>query len=394
MDDRRPVLVMARSFPPSIEAGGSIVLRNLFGRIDPHDFVVVRGNLQPQEPATRLCVPTAVVDIFPPRYVYSRFSFLYAPIVCLVAMLFAIRHRPRHLLALFPFDFFVIAAYWVARLLRLPYSIYFHDVWEEARESKIQKKVAHLFEPRIFHGAKHIFVISDALKEHFGKKYGVDCISVRHPIPFDIFPPQVRYDGEIKGQYHIIYTGNVSPLNYDVVKNLIAAVRRIQDRPIQIDFCTGQSPAELVQWLGITKEDRITIKTVPSADIPRIQQNADVLFVGISFELDAATANTVFPTKFAEYLCAGKPILVHAHADSFLARFVRDHECALLVDKPDVDQLQQAITDLLSKPQLALHYAQKAVETARYFEDRQQVRILADALGMKSSDRFIAYQGP
>jgi glycosyltransferase involved in cell wall biosynthesis len=383
MNYQRPVIVMARSFPPSIEAGGSVVLRNLFGRIDPRDFVVVAGNLPPQDPVTRLNVPTAVVDIFPARYIYSRFGFLFVPIVCMVAVLFALRYRPRHILALYPFDFFAIAAYWVACLLCLPYSIYLHDVWEEAQKSSIQKKIARLFEPRLVRQAKHVFVISDALREHFKKKYGVECIVVRHPIPFHIFLPKVRYDGASKNLYHIVYTGNVSQLNCDTVRNLIDSGRHIRDIPIQIDFCTAQTSAELARWLGITKKDRVTIQTVSSAEIPYIQQNADLLFVGISFELNAMTANTVFPTKFTEYLCAGKPIIVHAPADSFLARFVREHECAYLVEKPDMERLCQAIVDLLSKPQLATHYARKAVETAQYFEDRRQVHILADALGMR-----------
>jgi len=379
-----PVLVIARSFPPSVEAGGSTVAYNLFRQIEPDDYVVVRGNLQPEDPSLVLPVRTWTWDIRPRRYLYTRFSAVLIPLLVVKILAISRKVHPRHLLLFYPFDFFAVAGWIASRLLGLPFSIFLYDTWEESQANLLQRWVAHAFEPRLLCEAEEVFVISPALKRHFDSKYSIRSIPILHPMPFERFFPQVRYAGKVKDVYRIVYTGNVSQLNLDSVKNLIHVVRKIQTPPIRVEIYTGQSPEYLRQALELCPTDAVRIQFVSSVAIPDIQRSADVLFVGLAFsDLDETTRFTTFPTKFVEYLTAGQPILVHAPAKTYLAEFIRQNGCAELVDQPGPEMLQKALLRLINQPQYASTLVKQAVNTAWQFDDTRQVALLADRLKMR-----------
>lgn len=378
-----PILVAARSFPPSVEAGGSTVAYNLFRRIAPLDYAVIRGDLFPQDQELSLPATTWVWDIWPRRYQYTRFSIILVPL--LVAKILGVCHKlkPRHLLLFYPFDFYAIAGWIASHLLHLPYSVYYYDTWEESQINLLQKLAAHFFEPLLTLKALNVFVISPALEKHFQKKYNIKPVPILHPLSFERFTPLVRYQFGNKDIYRIVHTGNVSKLNLDSVEDLIQAVRMVNSPRIEIDFYTGQSPDVLKRMLGIRSSDAIRIRFIPTAEIASVQQNADFLFVGLAFSgLDEFTLATTFPTKFVEYLTAGQPILVHAPAQSYLAEFVQKHQCAELIDQPGIKPLQTALLNLIANPERALSLSQKAVQVASLFEDHKQVGLFAQKLGM------------
>jgi glycosyltransferase involved in cell wall biosynthesis len=61
-----------------------------------------------------------------------------------------------------------------------------------------------------------------------------------------------------------------------------------------------------------------------------------------------------------EYLRAGAPILVHAPADSNVARLARAHDLGLVVDENDVAALAAAIRRFLENPAAAARYTANA----------------------------------
>ena len=77
---------------------------------------------------------------------------------------------------------------------------------------------------------------------------------------------------------------------------------------------------------------------------------------------------TIFPTKTIEYLISGRPILAHSPADSFLTQFLKENDCALVVDEPDVGMLRAAIERLRSDNELRDRLVRNALRTARMFQ--------------------------
>jgi glycosyltransferase involved in cell wall biosynthesis len=85
--------------------------------------------------------------------------------------------------------------------------------------------------------------------------------------------------------------------------------------------------------------------------ITEIQRDADILLLPLAF--DAPTPEIIrsaATTKLSEYLVSGRPLLVHAPRDSYVASIARDHGFAEVVDEPSEDALGDAIYRLIHEP--------------------------------------------
>lgn len=382
-----PLLVMARSFPPSVEAGGSLVAYHLFKPIDPSSYLLVRGNLRPQDNSLKLPVPTLTADIWPRRFAYTRYSYLFIPLIILAGLVLPLlaRRKPRQVLAFYPFGFYTIAAYWVSRFFRVPLSVYFFDVWEEAELAGLPRDLARQYEKRIIQEADLVFVISPALQRHFQTKYG--CKSILLPHPLDLS----RYSSLEQAEHHpertIVYTGNVSRLNLDCVQNLVLAMRSLDDSGISLKIFTGQEQSLLRASLALSPADQVSIQFVPTDQIPALQQSAGILFAAIAFDnLDDHSIQTTFPTKFVEYLAAGRPILVVAPAESALYRYCSERNCAYLLDSNAPEKIAGVIEHIFAGGAEQAHILRNARAAALEFDGRLHVERFANLLHLPITD--------
>ena len=92
-------------------------------------------------------------------------------------------------------------------------------------------------------------------------------------------------------------------------------------------------------------------------------------------------ANAI-PTRTIEYLLCGRPILAHAPADWYLTRFLKQHDCALLVTEPSVSALLQAVEQLRADQALRARLVRNALRAAKMFDARRVARILRSHLGL------------
>jgi glycosyltransferase involved in cell wall biosynthesis len=92
------------------------------------------------------------------------------------------------------------------------------------------------------------------------------------------------------------------------------------------------------------------------------------------------------PSKTGEYLASGRPILVHAPADSFLVWYFRRYECGLIVDTPDSVRLAEAVERLLTDGDLCRRLVANARERARRdFSIESSQAKFAQVLGLNVS---------
>jgi predicted FMN-binding regulatory protein PaiB len=71
-----------------------------------------------------------------------------------------------------------------------------------------------------------------------------------------------------------------------------------------------------------------------------------------------------------EYLCSGRPILVHSPADSYLSDLCRRKGFGMLVDQPDVKLLASQINLLLSDETKQKSIVNKALTFAKERDSR------------------------
>ena len=76
---------------------------------------------------------------------------------------------------------------------------------------------------------------------------------------------------------------------------------------------------------------------------------------------------TIFPTKTIEYLASGRPILLHCPEHYFLARFCRQHQCALVVSERDPEALRAAIKRMVSDKEFTDELRRNGLKAAASF---------------------------
>jgi hypothetical protein len=72
--------------------------------------------------------------------------------------------------------------------------------------------------------------------------------------------------------------------------------------------------------------------------------------------------------KVGEYLASGRPILVHAPPDTFIARYFREHRAGVVVDNPESRGLGEALRDIAASAELRQSLRVNALRLAELYK--------------------------
>ena len=173
---------------------------------------------------------------------------------------------------------------------------------------------------------------------------------------FYVLKPQLQFSRK-----YLCYMGNME-LAKDNVDNIIRAFKIISSRYPDIDLRLWGKPSE---------EDRLFIESCirenglndrcflmgycPYEDVPRILLNAYVL---VSSQPNTKRAQGGFPTKLAEYMCTGKPIILTDVGE--ISTFVHHKEHVYLARAEDADDYAMKLADLMENYEESLCMAKRA----------------------------------
>ncbi|TMJ66101.1 MAG: glycosyltransferase family 4 protein [Alphaproteobacteria bacterium] len=180
---------------------------------------------------------------------------------------------------------------------------------------------------------------------------------------YKILPPYqqfaARYDNPHAGIYgdgndrplgtdevRIVYTGSVYHVHDDAFARLLEVIED-SEQSLVLDL---YSSVDTTRYAVFQRSGRVRHHGhLADAEALRVQAEAEILFLPLAFDCPAPdVVRSALPGKFPEYLASGRPILVHAPADSFVAWYCRRHHCAAVVDEPDTRALADTLGRLLS----------------------------------------------
>jgi glycosyltransferase involved in cell wall biosynthesis len=102
---------------------------------------------------------------------------------------------------------------------------------------------------------------------------------------------------------------------------------------------------------------------VSQSELARELSSADILFLPYSFsKISRDAVETAFPSKTADYLAGGKPILVFGPKNSSLVRYASDQGFAEIVYEFNGAALARGIRKIASSPSYGKRLADRALE--------------------------------
>lgn len=231
---------------------------------------------------------------------------------------------------------------------RIPYSILIFDLYKENRLPFYDKFAAYIIEPFLFRWAKHIIVNNEGTKKFYEKRYrNVSLVLIHNSSNPHRYLSLPSFACRDKRQYSIVFTGSIYWAQEQSLQNLISAVKKITDLSIIVYFYTATvaNTAFVKKNMG----DGVVFDTVSTDRIAEVQSRADILFLPLSWHTGYDDIiSTATPGKLTDYLIAGRPILIHAPANSFLVEYARSNDCAAIVDEENPELLISEIKKLLT----------------------------------------------
>jgi glycosyltransferase involved in cell wall biosynthesis len=340
---------------PPVPTAGAFVVKGLLSRFAP-DEIVLTARRWDQNPADQSHDPSGHPIHFlgaewqgPKRG--KRFvtwlKWLLLPGISRRLVRLARATQCGAVLGIFPDELSLCAGLLVARRLAVPLFPYFHNTYCENRRG-LSRLLATWIQRHVFRNAEVVFVMSDGMKEEWQSLYPhVRFESLVHTFdePIAAPPPLPAIAGPT---VRLGYLGLISEANLDALKRICQVVNSAEH--LSLNIYSGASEWQL-EHNGLTGE-RIRHNRPSDAELLDALRSNDILVLphGLTGGLADIEYRTIFPTRTIPYLLSGRPILAHSARGSFLSRWLRDNNCAELVEEPDPQALLSAI-DRLSRDQ-------------------------------------------
>jgi hypothetical protein len=296
---------------------------------------------------------------------FEAFRWLLFPWHLWRATRFCRAQRCECIVATFPDELFLLLGLKVAQRLGVPLYAYLHNTVVENRTGWRLRLAAYV-QRRVFREAAKILVISEGMERFYRAEYP-DVAFATLPHVFADYPvrsarPAIR-EGSPKT---VVLCGNFNRTNMDATRRVVEALggsdafRVILYTPV---------PRMLLKMRGIDLDKVARVEYVADAEFMARLGEADLLVLthGLQGGISDIEYRTIFPTRTVPLLLAGRPLLVHAPANSFLAEFIREHGCGVVVDEPDERKIRAAALLLTSDRALAESGIARAAQAARMF---------------------------
>ncbi len=273
------------------------------------------------------------------------------------------------------------AAWWAARKTGCALIPVFDDDYIYQWTDPVKRHCARLFEPRVVRAASGVFSISEFSRDEYQRRYGVSSAVLHSLTPGPVGTPpgqvQVRHAPE---SLKVLFAGSVYHANFDAISSLMDGLKMLRGCPAQLHIYTPQAP-EVLSRQGI-EGPLVVHPSVGPNQIGAIQADSDILFLPMGLRTNIPEVlRTSCPTKLADYLVSGRPILAYAPPDSFLAWYVRENGCGLLVDRVEPQAMAAAIERLYQDADLRLQLVQRAFAcAAKTFDCRVNQKVFTDRL--------------
>ena len=374
MSDRHFVLVVSRNLPPAV-TGSAVIVGNL-ARAFSREEMLLAGRRPGATPSAQMATDRPEVVYLEGRHDWqSRVPggrhLPLATVPWLTRRLVRLIRRRgcTDVLGVYPDMAYLWAAWQASRQTGCRFYPWFHNTLLESRGARRiagwERRLATWLQTRVFRDATHVFVMSDGMLELYRERYPHlrSCSALVHSFAEPI-PPFA--EPGMRAEPVFAFSGNVNGSCLEAARRLCEVVGRVPGA--QLHFYTVQSQADLEQF-GVWQPNATCSRLDRPALLAALAQS-DILLLphGFTGPFHEVEYQTIFPTKTIEYLISGRPILAHTPPGVLLTRFLKQHDCALVVEEASPRAVQASIEQLRQDPALRSRLVRNALQAAERFQ--------------------------
>jgi len=262
-----------------------------------------------------------------------------------------------------------------------PFVAYLFDDPAYQFPAGVYRDHSRYWERRWIKASKVVITPNETLADDIQQRHpGVELSLVRNPTAGEPPPAAGWRVPRASGRpVRIVYTGSVYHAQGTAFQNLIAAMNRTPGA-YRLEVYTSQSLSAL-EANGVIGPDVVRRDHVDAHRALEVQRDADVLFLPLAFRTAIPEViRSSAPGKLGEYLASGVPILVHAPRDSFVARFSKANDAAVVADEDSVDRVALALAEVSEEEAVRRRVSDRAWRTSAEFACANSRQALSRAL--------------
>jgi len=383
-----PRLLYIGEFPPSNHHGGAILLKRLLEQHPVDSLTIIASRLgMLASPTTTLLKCRYIV--FPALRGSANFWVAKLKIIpncwilasiALRAVLVVKRRRVETIISIVQGRYYLCAALasWVTRTPHIAI-VHDHFVSGNFQPSTFIGKMLRRWTKKTLRNAAHIYAVSPEMQRLVVDECGIQSeiqlpSTTVSPNPTD---GRMHYDGG-PGPV-ILFAGTVGYTVKDCLDLLVDLIvsgkfKDYQMPKASLHLCTPLTDADMVRF-GWKCPGIVNRGWAAQSELPKILSQADILFLPYSFlPVARNSVETAFPSKIADYLAAGTPILVFGPKYSSLVRYAREQSFAEIVDEFSPTALARSIQKITFSPGDRQRLAAKAREVLSANHDMERQR--------------------
>jgi hypothetical protein len=219
-----------------------------------------------------------------------------------------------------------------------------------------------------------VVVPNENMRDEIVNRTPLPTAIIRNPVSVPFYDRLrqcvVREEKDASQVWSVIYTGSIYEAQLDAVIRCALALETLRNRGIamQLHLYTTQSE-ESLRSLGVPETVLVHPQVSPQ-ESSKLQCESDILLLPLAFQTRyPELIRTSSPGKLGEYLASGRPILIHAPRDSFIARFATERRFAVVCDTQAIDEIAGRLEQLVLQPQWRASLVEQAIKTGQLFSE-------------------------
>jgi hypothetical protein len=370
------VVIATVSYPPDMTAV-SVVMHNLLSKFNPESYTVVTARRTNDMLAKNRARETVHYISSSVRF-SSRIDKVWqrrqVPLMVVRLTRIVKRLRPRVIVAVYPDYYFLNAVQAAAKTTRTPWMAYLHDTVAEAMSHTPLAKEAEKVQKQTFAEASNILVMSRGMADLYKKKYGLATTPLEHTYP-ETVTDTLPKDPPLRQAF---WSGTIYAINAHAVSRIAQALKNVDCTLL----LTMKNSITTLEKLGVSGPHLKEAFCPTREEYLSVLQQQGILVLALDYPDESPIhedeLSTIFPTKTPEYLASGRPILVHCPDHYFMARFIKENGCGVVVSERSVAALEEACRYLLENSPEVQEMGRRALEAVSLFSSDRVVSLFQE----------------